>query len=712
MTAFNDTLTIVSNDANSPREVAMTTEVEQLTSILSFASLEGSGDLFGITEFGDLSDPPKKFLNLYYNNQTPARQRTPATPIKGLRNSLSDRVNFNTAGTKTKQISVANFEYNPVTDPAKFPLVTGTGSASSTSQDSFENVVYGSNWTGLEPIYTKEARQKYFAAAGIPLAPDEDVGVGSPEFIYASHQIGSTTDANKRTQVFAHITWTGFQWQIRLYSVVGVGFGTTFTWYIGIIGGDQAVGDFAGTDGVRIKSLTPSGGLLFLDEVFEVPPDISIRFLLTITGEADGYLPYLPGTADELADVGLEKLSIYLPSADSIVREYREYLGSEDTIAAALNRGSPVFGTESIAFTTSFTGGITAESHTPIAFAGRTVTASLQIKNLVVGDTYRITATFTDEDIGGGSPVESQTTLDFTAVAATEIKLFPYQAPVGKQRQMTSASRVNTGTPVTPPSSFESEVYFWQANVIANGGTLTANSMDLANDLILAMKARSYYAKLDYVLPFLGADLLAALVPLFDVRRAGPMTNINFVDADFGETTGLQGDGTTKRLTCPFTPFGIAGGNGGVGLYAIDSDTSGDSFGFCASMWSAPNTSIFGLEIADANTFFSWGNLISGQKINFAHVRTTIQHTYGQRSASNNRRLFIDGVFRMNNVIVDAAVEANALGLPVMGDSLTGGVRHWAGLAGIFYTTAGTLTDGEATDLHTDIAAFIAATGR
>jgi hypothetical protein len=48
----------------------------------------------------------------------------------------------------------------------------------------------------------------------------------------------------------------------------------------------------------------------------------------------------------------------------------------------------------------------------------------------------------------------------------------------------------------------------------------------------------------------------------------------------------------------------------------------------------------------------------------------------------------------------------------MMGDSLTGGVRSWTGLAGVIYFTRGNVSDADMTALHTALDNFKTATGR
>jgi hypothetical protein len=46
----------------------------------------------------------------------------------------------------------------------------------------------------------------------------------------------------------------------------------------------------------------------------------------------------------------------------------------------------------------------------------------------------------------------------------------------------------------------------------------------------------------------LGIGINAARVPLIDVLNIGAATNTGFADSDFSQTTGLQGNGSSKYL--------------------------------------------------------------------------------------------------------------------------------------------------------------------
>jgi hypothetical protein len=125
----------------------------------------------------------------------------------------------------------------------------------------------------------------------------------------------------------------------------------------------------------------------------------------------------------------------------------------------------------------------------------------------------------------------------------------------------------------------------WQARVVSNGGTVSTATMNAVKafcQTIVQQGLRDRFYRLNL---FAGDDLSAAMVPVFvSPSRTGTQfgnatdTNNNFVSADYGLATGLQGNKASKSLDTGFMANTLPANNShlSAGILASDSSTSGD----------------------------------------------------------------------------------------------------------------------------------------
>ena len=159
----------------------------------------------------------------------------------------------------------------------------------------------------------------------------------------------------------------------------------------------------------------------------------------------------------------------------------------------------------------------------------------------------------------------------------------------------------------------------WQARVVANGGTVSAETLAAVQQFCLAIDAAGIRDRFYRLNLFCGDQLAAALVPLYRAESStasarGNTTDTNngpFVDADYvstGSTGGLIGNGNSKFLNTGLLANSIPSTNAhlsvalrtaqtstnadktligafstsGALLYAIDGmRTTGNTFGAC-----------------------------------------------------------------------------------------------------------------------------------
>lgn len=250
----------------------------------------------------------------------------------------------------------------------------------------------------------------------------------------------------------------------------------------------------------------------------------------------------------------------------------------------------------------------------------------------------------------------------------------------------------------------DGETMIWRDRAIAAGGTFGTNSISVADALIRAIKVGTFNSKIKYLLPLLGGNLATARVPLRDTLSAGIATNNNFVDADFSQSTGLQGNGSTKRLDTLLKASQLgSSNNGGIGYW--ERAVGGT---WCVGSRDAGTAQIFGLAIYSDELFY-WGDADSATR---TFVAAGNNHYYGQRSSDTARVLYRNGT----SVATDAtspipnvsAIAANNLNVMAIDSG-----NFSNGRCGVAYFTDGTMTGTEISDFHTLLNTYlITPTGR
>ena len=281
---------------------------------------------------------------------------------------------------------------------------------------------------------------------------------------------------------------------------------------------------------------------------------------------------------------------------------------------------------------------------------------------------------------------------------------------VGQQRGAIRFSRgnavvsLNSGgiatTPAPTPSgpTLHPETIIWRDRAIDAGGTFNEDSIALADALIRAINAAGFNDKIIYLLPLLGGNLATARVPLRDRLNVGISDNYNFVDADFDEATGLQGNGTNKALDIKFAPDDVEAFTGsrsiGFGWWETNVVPTLASNAYIMGSFDAANQTIFralNTQVLD----FQSGDYLGLFVEYFPRGRA---HYYGQRAAATDRKLYYAAV----EVDTDSTSDGTALGamhiaaFAFRDTPANGGIReHYAGRAGVIYVTNGLMTADE-----------------
>lgn len=239
------------------------------------------------------------------------------------------------------------------------------------------------------------------------------------------------------------------------------------------------------------------------------------------------------------------------------------------------------------------------------------------------------------------------------------------------------------------------ETSLWASRVQAAGGGFLPNSIGIANNFVRQLKSKSYASNVVYLLPMLGTNLGAARTPLIDTLNVGSSISTAFVDADFSQSTGLQGNGTTKHLDSQLKPSQVgSSNNGGLGYWELGFATGGTGPIGCSNTL-ADNS--FEIGLRDTFRTFRWGSTANGAQQATVPVNG---HYYGNRASATSRILYLSGSSIASDATNDATAGASDRNIYVVGANWTGDPSSDNSLCGMAYITDGGIDATAAADLH------------
>lgn len=259
---------------------------------------------------------------------------------------------------------------------------------------------------------------------------------------------------------------------------------------------------------------------------------------------------------------------------------------------------------------------------------------------------------------------------------------------------------------------YNAETTTWITRVGAAGGSFTGTSKSIADALIVALQAKSYNSKIVYLLPLLGSNLAAARVPLRDTLNAGIATNHNFVEGDFSQATGLQGNGSSKYLDSLIKASQLGTtNNGGIGFWDNNYSSAGTGT-IMIGAYNIANDNRYVIDVRSSGLrYLCWGlssnipqDAVSGASADY----------YGQRASATNRRFFISGTPAASspNTTSDSTAGSSDLTIWILAVD-RGTPAYHAGRCAVAYMTDGTLADADVADLHSLLNTYlIGPTGR
>lgn len=319
------------------------------------------------------------------------------------------------------------------------------------------------------------------------------------------------------------------------------------------------------------------------------------------------------------------------------------------------------------------------------------------------GATYEWTLVYGDGSVIFGTPNSLTTTVTASVIGTYVFKL-TVEDDSWSNHDTTVIEFINSCDPM--------EVYQWITRVNDNGGGFEADSIDIARGLLCQLESTSFYSKIQYLLPLLGTGIGAARAPLIDRLSVGSASNLNFVDADFSQSTGLQGNGTSKILDLLFTPGQLGlNRNAGLGYWELNAQigTTATAMGCLSAPTDDQAFRLIPRQDSPPRKRFDWGFDENNA------VSTSINHNgdfYGQRTSSTSRTLYQNGSQIAINTASDIASKVGSATVRLMGDNggpLTPGPdpRFYAGRCGCAYATDGTLTPEEISELHVLLQNFL-----
>ena len=240
-------------------------------------------------------------------------------------------------------------------------------------------------------------------------------------------------------------------------------------------------------------------------------------------------------------------------------------------------------------------------------------------------------------------------------------------------------------------SRLQHDTRVWHIRNRNAGSGVTRKTADVLQAFAEAADSASYASKIKLILPMVGTNLLSARLPYRDSVNAGHVQNVssNFVDADFSENTGLQGNGAGKVLWCNGYDLGALSGttNGGFGFW--ETNISLVSPGHCYGARSASLFTCY-LDYPTPRILIYWG---TGNK-NYAGLVPGNNHYYIQFTTSGGMRFFINGALYDTDG-TNNFQNSGHFHICGIDGSFTGPTR-----CGLYYLTNGALTDADVANWH------------
>jgi hypothetical protein len=160
------------------------------------------------------------------------------------------------------------------------------------------------------------------------------------------------------------------------------------------------------------------------------------------------------------------------------------------------------------------------------------------------------------------------------------------QADGTLRRVRIAASEPVRDDSLPPLGTLDPATAAWQAEVLANGGTLGDDTLAYCNHFATSLRACAAWSKIIYLNPFLGTNLAAACTPLLNRLGWPRPTTQNLDDGDVGDALGLRALSGPWRVMQISIPSGSRPSNAGLGAWVIEGDYT--AFGNGSTVYLSP----------------------------------------------------------------------------------------------------------------------------
>ena len=199
-------------------------------------------------------------------------------------------------------------------------------------------------------------------------------------------------------------------------------------------------------------------------------------------------------------------------------------------------------------------------------------------------------------------------------------------------------------------ASFDPDAIIYRNAVIAAGSSITDSNFSAVNNLIVGLKNQSLWTLIDQLFLLAGTSSIAGA--LVKAKGSGTATNVNFVNGDYSQTTGLVGNGTSKYINTGRAANTLSNTSQHVFVSGTGFETSGDRpFG---GAFTGTAASLFVLDSSVATTSnrsYRSGNFAVGTFPVYSPAGVTSGSVCGTRRSSTDAEIYENGVSKNSNAI-------------------------------------------------------------
>lgn len=258
------------------------------------------------------------------------------------------------------------------------------------------------------------------------------------------------------------------------------------------------------------------------------------------------------------------------------------------------------------------------------------------------------------------------------------------------------------------PTTFDAETSSWISRAEIAGGVVSINTRFAIQQFVASLKSASLWTKLQEIGVFAGSNLSSALVKLKYVT-APNLVNSNFVAADYTETTGLAGDGTSKRLDTGYNLLSNLPDFSHMSFYTREATTGGSNRTMIGGLGPSATDQYTIISLSGNND--STGRL--GQQIQVQVAGSAIAaHYMVSRQSLTDLRLYRNGVQLGSTTVTATTLVKPNINPFLWAYNANGSAGGWMIARGCYYSIGSALTPAEALNYYSIVQTLQTALGR